>query len=83
MRVRGTSLFHVQKRGLRRSEVRELDQEIRKLLENPELGKPGEEELEDVRYHRYQGKYGRMLLAYQPLPQELRLLVIVQISLKI
>jgi hypothetical protein len=36
-----------------------------------------------VYYHRYNGKYGRMLLAYQPLADELRLLVIVQISLKI
>ena len=48
-----------------------------------ELGQQAEEELEAVDYHRYDRKYGRVLLAYQILEDELLLLVIVQISLRI
>ena len=83
MRIRTTPLFQSQKRGLRKSQVRELDQQIQGVLENPSIGQPGEEELEEVYYHRYEDKYGRMLLAYKVQEKELWLLAVAQISLKI
>ena len=49
----------------------------------PNWDSSSEEELEAVDYHRYDGKYGRVLLAYQILEDELLLLVTVQISLRI
>ncbi len=83
MKVRATSLFQTQKKALRRSQIRQLDGEIQKIINDPEIGDTGEEELEEIYYHRYEDRYGRMLIAYQMKDNELWLLVIAKISVQI
>jgi hypothetical protein len=59
-----TKYFSRTKRNLRKSQIRQLDQEIEKILKNPQIGESGREELEHVKYYRYEDDYGRMLLSY-------------------
>lgn len=64
MIVKTTTYLNRIKKTLRSSQIRQLDQEIKNILANPQIGVAGSEEMEYVRYHRYEDKYGKMLLTY-------------------
>ena len=82
MRVRATPLFQSQKVLLRKSQIRQLDYEVERIMDDPTIGDKGKEDLEGISYHRYEDRYGRMLIAYQIKNRELRLLVLARISIK-
>ena len=58
-------LFSKQKKKLQKNQIRDLDDAVRKILANPELGNLKIGDLDNVRVFKFRAAASRMLLAYE------------------
>ena len=75
-RVRATPLFSRKAKKLSRQAKGRLDEEVRKLADNPSLGEEKRGDLHGVRVHKYRAGRDEMLLAYEDTPDALILLAL-------
>ncbi len=71
-----TPLFGRKIKKYKKNEKKALDMEIRKLLENPELGQEKKGDLQGVRVYKYKVNRQEILLAYSVLENEILLITI-------
>ncbi|MCC5845121.1 MAG: type II toxin-antitoxin system RelE/ParE family toxin [Verrucomicrobia bacterium] len=73
-RVLASPLFGRKVKKLKANEKKELDAEIKRLLENPTLGQEKKGDLEGIRVHKFKMNRQQILLAYEVTESELTLL---------
>jgi mRNA-degrading endonuclease RelE of RelBE toxin-antitoxin system len=60
-----SSLFSRQKKKLHRNQIRILDEEIRKIIEDPKIGEQKKGDLKEIWVHKFKSASQLFLLAYQ------------------
>ncbi|MCC5849055.1 MAG: type II toxin-antitoxin system RelE/ParE family toxin [Verrucomicrobia bacterium] len=72
--ILASPLFGRKAKKLQKVEKRQLDEEVKRILENPEIGQEKKGDLQGVRVHKYKMNNQQMLLAYQVFENEILLL---------
>ncbi len=75
-RVSQTPLFGRKVKKFKKSEKAALDEEVRKIISNPEIGEEKKGDLQGIRVHKYRFNRHELLLAYSSNKEEILLITI-------
>lgn len=73
-KIHASPLFGRKAKKLKKNEKKRLDEEIRKITENPEIGEEKKGDLQGVKVHKYKVGNQQILLAYEASEKEILLL---------
>ena len=73
-KIQASPLFGRKSKKLKKNEKRRLDEEIKKISENPEMGQEKKGDLQGVKVHKYTVGNQQILLAYEASEKEILLL---------
>ncbi|MCL4386237.1 MAG: type II toxin-antitoxin system RelE/ParE family toxin [Cyanobacteria bacterium] len=76
MKIIQSPLFQKQKKKLHKKQIKTLDEEIRKIAENPEIGQEKKGDLKGVRVHKFHIEEHLFLLAYELESDFLKLIMV-------
>jgi hypothetical protein len=78
MKVYQSKSFEKKVKNMSRIEKDSLDQEIRKIAENPNIGEEKKGNLREIFVHKFKIKTAQYLLAYRKISKDLELVMIGQ-----
>jgi mRNA-degrading endonuclease RelE of RelBE toxin-antitoxin system len=73
-KIHASPLFGLKAKNLRKNEKKRLDEEIKRISENPEMGQEKMGDLQGVKVHKYKVGNQQILLAYESSEREILLL---------
>lgn len=73
-KVHASPLFGRKAKKLKKNEKRRLDEEVKRILENPDIGQEKKGDLQGVKVHKYKMGKQQILLAYEASEDEILLL---------
>jgi mRNA interferase RelE/StbE len=75
-RVRQTPLFGRKVKKFKKTEKAALDEEVRKIISNPEIGQEKKGDPQGIRVHKYRFNRHELLLAYSANKDEILLITV-------
>jgi mRNA-degrading endonuclease RelE of RelBE toxin-antitoxin system len=76
MKIYQSRSFEKKVKKLSKTEKESLDQEIRKIAENPKIGEEKKGDLREIFVHKFKLKTAQYLLAYRKISTDLELVMI-------
>jgi mRNA-degrading endonuclease RelE of RelBE toxin-antitoxin system len=76
MKIYQSRSFEKKVKKMSKTEKGSLDQEIRKIAENPSIGEEKKGDLRDIFVHKFKLKTAQYLLAYRKISTDLELIMI-------
>ena len=73
-KIHASPLFGRKAKKLRKNEKKRLDEEVKRISENPEIGQEKKGDLQEVKVHKYKVGNQQILLAYESSENEFLLL---------
>jgi mRNA-degrading endonuclease RelE of RelBE toxin-antitoxin system len=73
-KIHASPLFGRKAKKLKKNEKKRLDEEVKRISENPEIGQEKKGDLQGVKVHKYKVGNQQILLAYEALENEILLL---------